>query len=495
MKAPLRRTRSSGNSGDPLFYKKRNRVLKRLISLCGVFLAMALIVPSVITLTYKTAVKAPEHVPVDTVRTEEGLPHIPEELAPETEPSETEYPVKTYSGYQTYDEFADRYLYLKEYVTEWQEDEERMLGAVTDTEETSAAPETSDNVTTVPETTAPTTTAPVTTAPETTAPVTTAPVTTAPETTVPETTAPSNDPDENTSGGYVGCDAKYIKVYIKSTGKYETMLMGDYIVGVIAAEMPLRYGIEALKAQAVASRTFAIYKSQSSSYYHSSPHGPEGADVCTSSGHCQSYRSYESALASWSDKEYTREIYAKIKQAVIETSGIIITWEGKPVEAVFHACSYGMTDSMANVWGGGLPCLTGVTTPETKDTYNVYSQKKYTSAEVKKKVLSRDSDATFPDDPADWMSITLNENGRVKILRVGSASFSGQSSKSLFSLAATNYTVKYDRDSDTFIFDVYGWGHGVGMSQYGAGIYAEQGKDYKFIIKHYYSGADLTLWK
>ena len=81
MKAPLRRTRSSGSSGDPLFYKKRNRVLKRLISLCGVFLAMALIVPSVITLTYKTAVKAPEHVPVDTVRTEEGLPHIPEELA------------------------------------------------------------------------------------------------------------------------------------------------------------------------------------------------------------------------------------------------------------------------------------------------------------------------------------------------------------------------------------------------------------------------------
>lgn len=463
---------------------------------------MALIVPSVITLTYKRAEPAPVAAPGSEFRPGEGLPAIPEDEAPETTPeSETEYPVKVYSGNTVFAPIADRYSYLKDYVTEWDEIEERMLGPQTGEHSGTADPETTVPETTVPETTAPETTVPETTVPETTAPETTVPETTAPETTAPETTAPvtteasHDDPEGSTSGEYVGCDAKYIKVYIKSTGKYETMLMGDYIVGVIAAEMPLRFGIEALKAQAVASRTFAIYKSQSSSYYHSSSHGPEGADVCTSSGHCQSYRSYESALASWSDKEYTREIYAKIKRAVIETSGIIITWNGKPVEAVFHACSYGMTDSMENVWGGGLPCLVGVTTPETKDTYNVYSQKKYTSAEVKKRVLSRNSDATFPEDPAEWMSITLNENGRVKILKVGTASFSGQGSKSLFSLAATNYTVKYDKDTDTFTFDVYGWGHGVGMSQYGAGIYAEQGKDYKFIIKHYYSGADLTLWK
>ena len=462
---------------------------------------MALIVPSVITLTYRKADTVPRSVPGAMFYEGEGLPSIPDDLpAEQSSDAETEYPVKTYSGSQAYDTFVDKYSYLRSYNTEWDEDEERALGPATTEAETTVPettePETTAPETTAPETTVPETTAPETTVPETTVPETTAPVTTAPETTAaPETTPSSTDPDENTSGGYIGCDAKYIKVYIKSTGKYETMLMGDYIVGVIAAEMPLRFGIEALKAQAVASRTFAIYKSQSSSYYHSSSHGPEGADVCTSSGHCQSYRSYESALASWSDKEYTKEIYAKIKQAVIETSGIIITWEGKPVEAVFHACSYGMTDSMENVWGGGLPCLTGVTTPETKDYYNVYSQKKYTSAEVKSKVRSRDSSATFPDDPAEWMKITLNENGRVKTLKVGSASFTGQGSKSLFSLAATNYTVTYDRDTDTFIFDVYGWGHGVGMSQYGAGIYAEQGKDYKFIIKHYYNGADLTLWK
>ena len=463
-----------------------------------------MIVPTVIALTYR---RTNDTLPVLTdetvVRGADEIPVIPEQQLPEeeTEPAEIvtapDYPTKIWRGTST-GEMSDRYGMLLQYESEFNEIEQRELAPVSAAAESSApvttVEETTVPETTVPETTVPETTAPETTVPETTVPETTAPVTTAPETTVPETTSSSNDPDDNTTGGYVGCDAKYIKVYIKSTGKYETMLMGDYIVGVIAAEMPLRYGIEALKAQAVASRTFAIYKSQSSSYYHSSSHGPEGADVCTSSGHCQSYRSYESALSSWSDKEYTKQIYAKIKQAVIETSGIVLTWEGKPIEAVFHACSYGMTDSMANVWGGGLPCLTGVTTPETKDYYNVYSQKKYTSAEVKSKVWSRDSKATFPDDPADWMKITLNENGRVKTLKVGTASFTGQGSKSLFSLAATNYTVTYDKETDTFTFDVYGWGHGVGMSQYGAGIYAEEGKDYKFIVKHYYKGAELTLW-
>lgn len=460
------------------------------------FLAAALIVPTVLTLTYRKAEeKLPVTVDETAVKDGEALSPIPEftqtaEAETEELPYTGDYPVRSFRRDGTEGVLLDKYQQMLSFETGYNETEERLLSPAP-AETTVPA---SDTETTAAETTN-VTTAPQTTAPQTTAPVTTAPQTTAPVTTVPDTTAPDDDPAENNSDGYVGCDAKYIKVYIKSTGKYETMLMGDYIVGVIAAEMPLRYGIEALKAQAVASRTFAIYKSQSSSYYHSSSHGPEGADVCTSSGHCQSYRSYESALASWSDKEYTKEIYAKIKRAVIETSGIILTWEGKPIEAVFHACSYGMTDSMANVWGGGLPCLTGVTTPETKDTYNVYSQKKYTSAEVKKKVLSRDSKATFPDDPAEWISIALNENGRVKTLRVGSASFTGQGSKSLFSLAATNYTVSYDKETDTFTFDVYGWGHGVGMSQYGAGIYAEQGKDYKFIVKHYYNGAALTLWK
>jgi len=173
----------------------------------------------------------------------------------------------------------------------------------------------------------------------------------------------------------------------------------------------------------------------------------------------------------------------------------VATYEGKPIEAVFHASSYGMTDSMANVWGGGLPCLTGVETPETLDTPYVYETKTLTSAELRKKVLNRFSSAEFPSDPADWVTITKNEYGRVKTLQIGTASVTGQSARSLLGLASNTFKITYNKSDDTFKIETFGWGHGVGLSQYGAGIYADQGKDYAFIIKHYYKGVDLTLWK
>ena len=149
---------------------------------------------------------------------------------------------------------------------------------------------------------------------------------------------------------------------------------------------------------------------------------------------------------------------------------------------------------MANIWGGNDPCLVGATTPETLDTPYVYSKEVFTAAEVKSRVLSYNSDTQFPSDPADWMSLTLNNNDRVKTLKVGSTYLTGQACKSLFGLSSNNFRVSYNKDTGKFTFEVYGWGHGVGMSQYGAGIYAEQGKDYKFILKHYYNNADLTLW-
>lgn len=472
------------------------------------FLATALMIPSVISLTYNKAnggLPEPEETYAETVTEAEETEKIaPEETETEfdwfliteteTEP-ETEKEIKVYTGKTSGETLVDRYTYYSPaFDSEWNEEEERVLGPLT--EETETEPETEPETTKAPETEPVTSKAPETTAetkkePETTA-ETKAPVT------EPEETEPSvvkYDAPENVTGKYVGCDATYIKVYVKATRQYVDMLMGDYLIGVIAAEMPVRFDLEALKAQAVASRTFAIYKAQSDSYYHSAAHGATGADVCTNSGHCQAYLPYESALKSWSDKDYVNRVYAKIKQAVVETSGIVMTYNGKPIEAVFHASSYGSTDSMANVWGGSSPCLVGASTPETLDTAYVYSKEVFSAAEVKSIVRDQNRNAEFPSDPSEWMKITLNNNGRVKTLQIGNTSLSGQTCKGIFGLSSNNFKVTYNKDTGNFTFEVYGWGHGVGMSQYGAGIYAEQGKDFRFILKHYYNNADLTIWE
>ena len=490
-------------------------------------LAAAIIIPCVMSITYQKAtggIPEPEETNSQTVtepedagsEDETGTEDDPS-LATEAEPAEeTEKTVKVYTEKPQNKTAVDRYIYYSPaFDSEWNEEEERVLGPLMEDEseeEPETEPETEPAVTKAPETEPA-----VTKAPETEPPVTKAPETEPVVTKAPETTAePEDDPiyesvtvyteDEteagptnskyeiNGTGKYLGCDATYIKVYNKSTGNYTDMLMGDYLVGVIAAEMPVKFDIEALKAQAVASRTFTIYKAMSDSYYHSSAHGSRGADVCTNSGHCQAYLSYESALKSWSSKDYVDRIYEKIKRAVLETSGLVLTYNGKPIEAVYHASSYGRTDSMANVWGGSNPCLVGATTPETLDTSYVYSTEVFTAAEVKKLVLSINKNAEFPADPADWMKITLNSNGRVKTLQIGSASLSGQTCKGLFELSSNNFKVSYDKSTGKFTFEVYGWGHGVGLSQYGAGIYAEQGKDFEFILKHYYNNAELTLY-
>lgn len=454
------------------------------------FLAAALIVPVIITLTYNKSGEGLPIADVDLTQYEETeTEYIPEDedetvIDEETGPVEAEeteedisYP-RVYASDSQSAAVVDRYtLYSPAVDSEWSEEELRVLGPVTEEETTAApAPAAANNS----KNSSGTVNVPATKTTDT------------PKTA--DTVVTTGDAPKNSTGKYVGCDAKTVKVYIRSTGKYETMLMGDYIVGAVAAEMPARFGIEALKTQAVASRTYAIYKMQSSAYYHDTAHGSQGADVCTSSGHCQAYLSYESALASWGNAEYTKNIYDKIKRAVLETSGVIASYKGEPVLTVFHASSYGSTDSVTNVWGSSLPCLIGVSTPESSGTICHTSKEVFTSAEVKRLVLSKVGNASFSSDPSGWMKITLNNNGRVKTLQVGSASLGGTVCKALFGLASTNFKVSYNKSTDKFTFEVYGWGHGVGMSQYGAAIYADQGKSYEFIIKHYYSGCSLTIW-
>ena len=436
--------------------------MKKLLPLTALFLSLLIALPASVSLTYErreTAVPEPEtytEAPEATEPVTEPLTEDPTEPEPETEPEtdpETQKPP------------------VSEYETDVYEDEERYYAALTaeiQTEEPQTEPETETEPVTEP------VTEPATEPETETEPVTFERIT-------------------SNGSGYRGCDAEYIRVYISQEDRYVEMLLGDYIVCVVTGEMPSRFGIEALKAQAIACRSFTLYRSSRDSYYHSSSHGDQGADVCTNSGHCQAYLTYEQALQRWHSKDYTDERVGKIKQAVIETSGIVAAYDGKPIEALYHATSYGYTENYNNNWGGKRPYLCAVETPETLETNHIVSTETFSSAEVMK-ILKKYGDPVFPTDKNEWFKLTPNDSGRVGKSDICGVLMNGQAMRGAFGLASSKFTVTYNAETDEFTFDVRGWGHGVGLSQYGAGIYADMGYDCEFIIHHYYTNVELILW-
>ncbi len=353
-----------------------------------------------------------------------------------------------------------------------------------ETEGTTEAPETS-----APET-EPETSAPETTVPETTVPETTVPETTVPETTVtekPVQTAPAEDVE---SVGGAGSDSIKLRVYIRSTKEYKTLTLGEYVKGVVLAEVPTYFELEAFKAQAVAVRTYTLYKLVNDSAYHASAHGSTGADLCTYSGHCQAYTTYEQCASKWGEAT-ADAVWAKVTKAVEQTEGQVMLYNDSPIFACYHSCSYKRTESGKNAWGMSAPYLASVTTPE-EGLSVVYSTRTFTASTLKSKLTSANKKISLPEDPAQWtFKYTYNESGRVATLTVGGVSYTGRKIQSLFSLRGSNFSISYDASSGKFVFDVKGFGHGVGMSQYGANIMAKNGSDYDDILLHYYSGVSI----
>ena len=275
-----------------------------------------------------------------------------------------------------------------------------------------------------------------------------------------------------------------IKLLHTDTNEIETIDLDEYLYGVVSAEMPASFEEEALKAQAIVARTYTIYKIINSSNKH------EGADICDSSSCCQAWISKEDRLEKW-DEENREEYWNKIVNAVDSTQGKIITYEGEPINAFFHANSGGATEAPIDVWGGtGYPYLQSVTT-EGEDAYSQYSSEvTVTKDEFVEKIKEEHSD--FEIDFSDENCIKIEEytdGNRVKTITVGNLSLSGVEMRNIFKLKSANFEVTIDDDSITF--EVTGYGHGVGMSQTGADSLAKEGKTYEEIIKHYYTGVEI----
>ena len=289
-----------------------------------------------------------------------------------------------------------------------------------------------------------------------------------------------------------GALGEVIYIYDTETKEIFHEKLDDYLCGVVFAEMPSSFEVEALKAQAVAARSYSVYKALYSSESERAQHF--GADTCTDSAHCKAYISYENVCLKWGE-EYISPFWDKVKAAVSFTSGQIIVYDSEPAIAVFHAISNNLTESAENIWGGDVPYLVSVPTAENENaeaikdfsTLNIYKPE-----EFKSKLVSNGFREDFGENPESWVGeITLNSSGRVDNIKICGKIISGKRLREIFSLRSTDFYLEYKEIDGEFIFNVKGYGHGVGMSQHGANLMAQEGKNYKDILLWYYMGVDI----
>lgn len=247
----------------------------------------------------------------------------------------------------------------------------------------------------------------------------------------------------------------------------------DYLIGAVAGEMPASFDTEALKAQAVAIRTYLMASGRH-----------ENADICDDSRCCLAYGDICRMEEMWGG-DYEKNL-RRITEAVDATAGQYLVYGDEPIQAVFHASSAGKTESSAAIWSS-LPYLVSVSTPETEETVANLVSTVSVEAEELASVLGLN-----PTTPPDtWLEdIRTQESGRVKGLLLCEKAFTGEYIRSVFSLRSTDFTLTFTEG--VFLFTVQGHGHGVGMSQYGAKLMAEQGHTYEEILAHYYPGTVLT---
>lgn len=263
----------------------------------------------------------------------------------------------------------------------------------------------------------------------------------------------------------------------------EEMDLGNYLVGVVRAEMPASFQPEALKAQAVAARTYTLYK-----LHNGGNHG-ETADICTSPACCQAYISEERARENWGRNADQNE--KKIEEAVKSTDGQILSYGGQPILAVFHASSAGQTRAAGDVWMNDVPYLQSVSSPEPGDRIpNYHSRKEFTAEEFRTKILAAKPQADLSGPISGWLKNPMTDQaGSVETVSVGGISVKGSTLREILGLRSACFT--WEAQGDKLVFFVTGHGHGVGMSQYGADQMAEDGRDYREILAHYYPGTTL----
>jgi len=300
----------------------------------------------------------------------------------------------------------------------------------------------------------------------------------------PEETGEGQGAEEQRPAAMGAMDSA-VSLRVLVDGQIQEMDMGTYLLGVVRAEMPASFSQEALKAQAVAARTYTLYKIENGG----SANHPE-ADACDDINCCKAYQSAEAAAQAWGGQAAAYE--EKIRAAVADTDGECILYEGRPVLAVFHSSSAGMTQDAADVWSSSLPYLQSVQSPENADTVpNYHSTASFSAAELKALLQEALPEADLSGSPSNWFTnIQQEPSGAVTALSVGGVALGGNQLRTILGLRSPCFTISFDGDAVTF--SVTGYGHGVGMSQYGANVLASEGMEYQEILTWYYTGTTVA---
>lgn len=278
-----------------------------------------------------------------------------------------------------------------------------------------------------------------------------------------------------------------ILVLDEATGEVLTLTERAYVLGAVMSEMPAFYEPEALKAQAVAAHTYALHvkalrEKQPLDYLN-------GAYFAIDSSKKAGYLSDEQARVLYG-AQY-EEYHDKMAAAVDAVLGYTLTYGGEPISACYHAISPGRTEASENVFGAPLPYLAAVDSSWDVSADGYESSATFTRQELQERLARNGSEFKPSGEPETWLgSANATESGTVRSLSICGTEFSGVALRGLLGLRSAAFTAAYENGA--FVFTVHGYGHGVGMSQYGANCMALEGNTFDRILAHYYPGAELT---
>lgn len=281
--------------------------------------------------------------------------------------------------------------------------------------------------------------------------------------------------------------AQSYKVLRTETGNVEEIPLREYLIGAAAAELPAVYEPEAMKAQIVASHTYAerMHRQQA----ESPDPALKGADFSDDSRKYQAFYSTEELhrLYGLSYPVY----YKKWENAADAAGELLLCSGGEPIVAAFHAVSGGQTENAADIWGQALPCLTAVPSPQDCTAPHFEETTDIQADELRTILESTHSGIVLPDDAAQWLQVLdTTASGTVLKMQAGSIQITGQELRELLHLRSACFT--FTCTNNQFRFVTKGYGHGVGMSQYGANEMALAGSSFADILLHYYPGAEIV---
>lgn len=279
-----------------------------------------------------------------------------------------------------------------------------------------------------------------------------------------------------------------VKVFISETGQIVPMPLSEYLTGVVAAEMPASFHVEALKAQAVAARSYTLNR-MAAEVDHETEKAHPGADVCTDPAHCKAYLSKPQAKKNWGEAKFL-EYWEKVEGAVKSTDGEMVFYENEPICAVFHSTSPGKTEDAKNVWGSPVPYLVSVESPGEEASPRFHSFLRLAPAEFEAKIRGLSDAIVLPGEAPNWIgAVEKSPSGTVLTIGIGDGRFTGGELRGLFNLRSAAFDLTYS--DGVFLFSVTGYGHGVGLSQYGAEHMAASGASYREILRWYYTGVEI----